>query len=264
MNEFRDSFGKLEKIYDKVPSVPCAACGKCCVSPHVTILEFAYMLEHMLGSFERHHLAKLVAAPVKKSALHKGNNECSFQTMNKLCAIHHARSLSCRIEGLPVLEAMGIRAKPICENIEDRKISVTVHPRDIDIWVEQVFGLSEAYHDVYSEPWFVNALTPECWWAIIFDEKIGDDFFLSMRERFRSEFDIEWLKPYYSNHTKLPCKLANIRDFFNASTNGEAEKAMKLIKQVIHNYPRTGSYYLHEGKQFFLMMKKIVKDRSAA
>ncbi len=46
-------------IYNQIPKAGCLACGECCVTPHVTLIEFCYMMDFLVwesGSVNRNDI----------------------------------------------------------------------------------------------------------------------------------------------------------------------------------------------------------------
>lgn len=260
MPELRDAFPDLEAIYQAVPPVACDACGQCCVTPHITVVEFAYLLDRALRENRQDEMVAWLAAPLASKVGESGNFVCKVQGNDQRCTLHDARALSCRVEGHPALEKMSGRAEAVCANLA--KTGDAVSPEQIDGWIQSVFELSAPYHEVSAEPWFLNAANLDCWWAIALDPAITQPFFLEIREQLRKQFDLEPFAQHYTDQTGLAQKLSLIETFFTESSNNRAEKALKAIRRVIHDFPRTGSYYQYEGKQYFQFVKNVLKVKS--
>ncbi len=101
------------EIYMQVPKLRCNACGTCCVSPHMTLIEFCYLMKHLLGSPEQ--LAHTVSRIVPEHPDYPGQLACRFQTPDNLCSVYSHRALACRLHGHPVLEKAGMQYHIHCK-----------------------------------------------------------------------------------------------------------------------------------------------------
>jgi len=85
---------QLKNIYESVPGFSCeAGCGKCCVSPHITFLEFLYFTiesESQLGFLER---KKLMTKEMDFHDSYEGNLNCRYQHEDQSCSVHPYRPL---------------------------------------------------------------------------------------------------------------------------------------------------------------------------
>ncbi len=115
MIRLSDAFPDLEALYQALPPVPCEGCGSCCVTPHLTLVEFAYLLRHLENNFSQAEMITLLQAPMVPAARFPGNFLCALQGPDGLCRVYPARSLSCRAEGLPVIDSMSGREAPACQ-----------------------------------------------------------------------------------------------------------------------------------------------------
>ncbi|MBN1258099.1 MAG: YkgJ family cysteine cluster protein [Planctomycetes bacterium] len=257
----RKSFSNLEVIYQNLPPVPCISCGLCCVSPHVTLLEFVYLLDGLLNSWPAEKLIALVAMPATLEKRYPGNLKCPCQEEKGLCGIYQHRPLMCRLEGLPVLDRMGIRKKQICPYITEEEMKVEVLPEDIDRWVAETFGLSTKYYNIYAEPYWLSALNLECWLAVALDPKILQGPVLNIRKMVQNSFDLDFLAVNYEDTTQFSEKLDAIDLFFEqAEKQRNPREAIGTILHILNDFPATGSYYLEEGKRYLSLMHKVLQD----
>ncbi len=53
------------EIYNQIPKVSCLACGECCVTPHVTLIEFCYMMDFLSENPDQliETISKVVVVP---------------------------------------------------------------------------------------------------------------------------------------------------------------------------------------------------------
>ena len=261
MAKIRRAFADLTALYNNVPAVPCTGCGYCCVSPTMTVVEFAFLLDHIFAHLAMDEIASLLTRPMEPAAHMKGNTLCPLQKEDKHCRFYGVRCLSCRIEGIPALEGMGIREERICPHITEDQVQTEVTAESVDTWIQEVFRLSQPVHEVSVEPYFLNAVNLECWWAIALDRAITQPFFTRIREALWAEWDLAELQPHYVDHTRLALKLSLIDTFFAESEAHSPQKALKAIRRVIHEFPQTGTYYQHEGQEYFKLMKRVVQQQ---
>lgn len=262
MKKITESFDKLEKLYSSLPGMPCISCGLCCVSPHMTLVEFAYMLSGMLKSWDKQQLIDFIKKKPEAETRYEGNFVCKFQGGKGDCSLHKYRSMICRLEGFPVLNKMGIRDYIICPYITDENMESTVNSEDIDRWVEETFNLSNEFCPVYEEPYWLSGLNVDCWFAIALDKKITQPFILNVKAMIRESFDIDFLEESYVDYTSLSEKLNLVDNFFvEAGENKNPKKAITILKDIMDKYPFTGSYYLDEAEKYMKLMKKIVREQ---
>ncbi len=249
MATWYNAFADLKALYQALPPVPCEGCGSYCVTPHLTLVEFVYLLRYLGENFSRPEMITLLQAPMVPAARFPGNFLCPLQDQKGLCRVYPARSLSCRAEGLPVIDAMSGRMAPVCRQGKQKQLDLEVTEMTVGDWLNRVGAISMAYHAFYEEPYFLNALNIECWFAVMLDPKIRQPFFIKLRNLLRTEFNFEFLAPYYLDHTDLAAQLDLIDKFFHACRQKRPRQAVAAMRRVIAEFPRTGSYYQHEGRE---------------
>ncbi|MHB8066778.1 MAG: YkgJ family cysteine cluster protein [Desulfobaccales bacterium] len=245
-----DAFPDLEALYQALPPVPCEGCGSCCVTPHLTLVEFAYLLRHLENNFSRPEMITLLQAPMVPAAHFAGNFLCPLQDRDGLCRVYPARSLSCRAEGLPVIDSMSGREAPACRQSEQKRLATEVTEAAVRDWLSRLSAISMTYHAFYEEPYFLNSLNIECWFAVMLDPKIRQPFFIQLRNLLKKEFNSDFLTPYYTDHTNLAGQLDLIDKFFHACRRKRPRRALAAMRRVIEEFPGTGSYYQYEGREF--------------
>lgn len=258
MSPLADLLSDLEALYAELPDVPCIACGTCCVTPHITAVELAYLLSG-LGK-DPAALKALVAGKMVKSERYQGNFLCRAQDDAGRCTVHPFRPLACRLEGMPILDEMGMRDEPVCEHIRPGDME-EVTREQIEGWIQAAFDLSAQVHPVSEEPWFVNGLNLECWWAVLFDPEITQPFFLQIRTTFREAYDLEDVAQSYTDRTGFARKLALIETYFEMIEAKRPDKAFRLMRQVLQEFPRTGSHYALEGRTYLRFAKDLMRGR---
>jgi len=255
MPDLRDAFDELEKIYAQPPALPCVSCGTCCVTPHLTLVEFAYQLDSLLTLLSPEEISALMDAPMPEAEHLPGNYLCKLQNAENKCLSHPGRSLSCRLEGLPLMDLLANRITPICPHITDQDVASDVTAELISQWQDRLSALNAGFHTVMEEPYWLESLNLECWWAVALDPKITQPFFLQIRQHLADTFDLSLFAPHYVDTTDLSRKLNLIDAFFAANEQKNPDKAFKLIRQVMHDFPRTGTYYRREAQEYFKLMK---------
>ena len=77
-NNINQLLKQLNLIYEKLPPVPCFACGKCCVSPTITFIEFIYLLDGICEDLSMESIQKFLFHPSIFHTEHEGNLTCRF------------------------------------------------------------------------------------------------------------------------------------------------------------------------------------------
>ncbi|MHC4887610.1 MAG: YkgJ family cysteine cluster protein [Planctomycetota bacterium] len=260
MANLRTGYPALEAIDAVLPPMPCIACGLCCVSPHITLVEFIRLIDSALTDWPPERLIQWVSTPPELERRYPGNFKCRVQTEKGLCDRHEARPLICRLEGFPVLDRIGMRESHICPYITEEDLEVPVGESDIDRWIADTFTVTNQFYPTYEEPYWLSSLLPECWFAVALDETIKQPFFVWIREMIRSTLDLDFLVPHYENYTRLGDKLGRIDQFFEYAEAKRPRKAVQAIRRVLYDFPFTGTYYQAEGKKYFHLMRDIVQQ----
>ncbi|MHC4884174.1 MAG: YkgJ family cysteine cluster protein [Planctomycetota bacterium] len=261
MANLRSAYPALEETFTSLPPMPCIACGLCCVSPHITLVEFIYLMDSVLKDWPQERIIELVSTPPEMEPRYPGNFKCRMQTEKGLCDRHEARPLICRLEGFPVLDRIGMRESHICPYIAEEDLEVPVAEADIDRWIGNTFALTNQFYPTYEEPYWLSSLLPECWFAVALDEEIHQPFFVSIRTMIRETLDLDFLVPHYENYTELRQKLGRIDQFFEYAEAKRPRKAVQAIRRVLYDFPYTGTYYQAEGKKYFHLMRDIVRKQ---
>lgn len=259
--KLHDAFPELQRLYAEMPKVPCVACGLCCVSPHITLLEFAYLFEGMLASWPPERLRAYVTDPPVPEKRYPGNLQCRVQEEKGLCSLYDWRPLMCRLEGTPTLDRMGIREAQLCPYISEQDMAVQVAPEQVDRWVEAVFALNNRYYNTYEEPYWLSALTPSSWLAVALDPAITQAPVLAIRALLQEAFSFADLAPAYRDVTGLAQQLDLIDAFFAAAEGKEPRRALRTIRKILFDFPTTGCYYQDEGRKYFELMRTIVREQ---
>ena len=253
-NNIESSLSKLDLIYRNIPSVPCKACGKCCVSPTITFLEFLYLMDGVYR-FEKEQIQHFFSIPVKFHEKHEGNLQCRFIDKHGHCTVHKFRSMACRLHGLPAINMLGI------EEIENCKIMPPSSLPEVKVntlkkWLENLSQLNSEIFNHYKEPFWLAGLNIECWLAILYDPYFNLAPFKHFREIFKKRYP-KLSEMKYSDETNLKEKVDKITMFFEFIKTGVSEELIDLLSSIINDYPVTGTYYLNEAKKY----KEIIESR---
>lgn len=258
----RDAFSDLEAIYADLPDVPCVACGLCCVTPHITFVEFAHLLDGMLGEWTEEEAIRFVARPMEPERRYPGNHKCGVQSEEKgLCSLYEHRPLMCRLEGMPILDRMAIREVQICPYITEAEMPRTVTEAEVDRRVREVFDLAKRFYPVYEEPYWLTALNVETWLALVLDPDITQRPVLAVRRQLRESFDLDFLEPHYVDRTGLARQLDLIDCFFEeAEVKRRPRYAVRALQRILNEFPATGSYWQEEGRRYLDLMRKVLRQ----
>lgn len=238
---------ELRQLYAETPEVRCYACGSCCVSPHMSLVEFALLLEHLLQSKTREELEELVSTPPIPSEEFEGNLECRLKDEN-LCGAREGRTLSCRLEGLLVLDRMFQREIPSCAKASLKTGEEEVGEGEIEEFLRRLNQINAEFYEPWAEPFCLDGLNLECWLAVCLDPGITQDFFLRLRGVVRERFDLDFLEKSYVNTTGLKQKIDLIEEVVVAVEQQRFKYAKKLLKRITGGYPATGSYFYFQAQ----------------
>ena len=260
--KLREAFPDLEALFTELPDVPCIACGLCCVTPHLTLAEFAYLLEGLLTQWSREELIDFVTRPMEPEGRYPGNAKCRLQAKEKgCCRLYTHRPLMCRLEGLPVLDRMGIRSIEICPYIDERQMSRRVEADEVDTWVQQAFDISGRFYRVYEEPYWMTALNVETWLALLLDPRIEQRPVLAVRSQLLDCFDVAFLAPHYVDRTGFARQLNLIDCFFEeAEVRRRPRLAVEALRRILGEFPNTGSYWQEEGRRYLEFMEEVIRN----
>ena len=167
MGIFSSSYNVLrDEIYPKVPEISCNACGACCVSPHMTLIEFCYLMGYLLDKQDL--LAQTLSRVVPHHPAYPGHLICRFQTPDSLCLVYPHRALACRLHGHPVLEKAGLQYHVHCKTIKQFDSSFSLG--DINALMDHLSRLNQGYYSYYTPPYWISGLNTETWLTIMFTE----------------------------------------------------------------------------------------------
>lgn len=246
---------ELKLIYAELPEVKCQACGTCCVSPTVTLLEFVYLMDDLCRSGGEDLLASFLNKPTEFHARHDGNLVCRLLGPEGKCLAHSHRTMACRLHGLPVINELGIRNLENCEKVEPR-LQPQIPVDRLRAWLGRLTTLSENIQEKYEEPYWLTGLNLECWLAVVYDPLMDMGPFRRAKEILQSRFPM--LREFgFKNETRLREKVDKISMLFEFFSVGVSEDVLEILDSIMNDYPQTGTYYLKEAEDY----KKVLEKR---
>lgn len=257
MSEKMDNVqAELKKVYQKTPDVPCNNCGKCCVSPHMSFIEVVGVLRRMVEVFTEEQLRTIISSRPVISVYHMSNIVCPL-LVNNSCACYESRPLSCRLEGIDVLDVLTHRER-ICQYQSGAVTDKDFGGQDIEDVLEMANKLNHQYTGSLDEPYYFDSVNIYCWFAIMFDPDITQEYFLDIRRKLLAEVDIAFLADSYVNHTRLNEKLDLIDRFFVLNDEQKAQEALDCMLKVNSEFPYTGAYYYPQANVYINFMKDLI------
>ena len=130
----------------------------------------------------------------------------------------------------------------------------------VEVWTQTVFALKQHFCTVLEAPYWVDGLNIECWLAILLDPNITQPFFMRMRQSLKDVVDTDFLAGHYADKTEFARKLDLIDRFFVESEKRRLDRALKCIRQIVHDFPRTGTHYREPGAKYFKLMKQLARE----
>ncbi len=240
------------EIYDKVPEVGCRACGRCCVSPHVTLVEFCYMFKSFCDNNPGKIQILTDIIPIHEKF--EGNLYCRFQESDGKCGVYTHRPLVCRFHGHPVLSDLGFKYHVPCpDSLEPENI---LSKDDINTLLEHLSKLNQRFYLHYTHPYWLSALNIECWLTILFGQW-QRAYFRSLKDLMVGEFgeSILELAHLYRQNVRLKEKLDLIDAGLTGFQLGRKEDAHVVFKKIQNGFPETGAYYYFEAEMFLFALK---------
>lgn len=248
---------KLGKLYECLPGVPCAACGECCVSPTVTLLEFIYLMDGLIAQCSKEELTQMLCRAPQFHATSEGNLLCRIQNKG-LCAIHTSRTMACRLHGLPVLSLLEIAGQENCGKMKEGLPDVD--PKELHSWLSLLTELNGELISPYGEPYWLAGLNLECWLAVYYDPLLDAGPFGEAKEILCERYPQLGEIPY-EDKTKLKEKVDKITLLFEMVKVVPSEGLSFLVDSITADYPLTGTYYLEESKKIRKVLAGEEKEK---
>ncbi|OGS37092.1 MAG: hypothetical protein A2293_08460 [Elusimicrobia bacterium RIFOXYB2_FULL_49_7] len=247
---------ELAALYQRVPGVPCACCGECCVSPTCTFLEFLLLMKSFVHVYPPERVAeRLLLAPEIHPA-YDGNLYCRFQENRcGLCLVHSGRTLACRLFGHLAINALGVKELENCRRMPPLSEEV-LRPEQVRTFLADLTDLNRRLvPSYYEEPYWVMGLNIECWLAVYFDPLLDDQVFGEMKRLLRQTIDLSFLEDRYHDTTGLKEKVDKIALLYGLIQTDFLSDAHRLIDDIRNHYPQTGTYYLEELEKIAFLVR---------
>lgn len=254
-NAIAEGLKELETLYQELPAVPCLACGGCCVSPTCTLLEFLFLMRYLLRTTGQAEMRRMICAPPVLHPEYEGNLRCkAHDATGGRCLVHPARTLACRLFGLPALSEFPIAELENCRRT-DPSTKPAVAKSQIEGWIGALTRLNSRFASFYCEPYWIAGLNLECWLAVYFDPLLNDGILGSMKTILRNRINLGFLDREYIDKSGFKEKADKISLLYELLKVGDREAVRELSKSIRKDFPMTGTYYLDELDKIDLMVK---------
>ncbi len=241
-----------EEIYDKVPEVGCRACGNCCVSPHVTLIEFCYLFKSFLDNNPEKIRIFTEIMPIHRNF--EGSLYCRFQKSDGKCGVYAHRPLVCRLHGHPALSDLGFKYHVPCPvPLEPENI---LSKDSVDTFLDHLSNLNQRFYLHYTHPYWLSALNVECWLKILFGqwERAYFQSLKGLMVRELGESVLEYAHLFHQN-VRLEEKLDLIDAGHAEFQLGRKKDAHVIFKKIQDGFPETGAYYYFEAEMFLFALE---------
>ncbi|MEI6127978.1 MAG: YkgJ family cysteine cluster protein [Pseudomonadota bacterium] len=236
-------------IYSTVPDVGCRACGGCCVTPHMTMIEFCAsmnFLQDKPGLFQ-----ETISRLVPSHGSFPGQLMCRFQLPDQLCSIHPSRPLACRLHGHPVLKAMHNQYDVHCDTT---KPAADLTPDDVYGLLDRINVINARFYPHYQTPYWICGLTAEAWLSIVVTDMQQPAFRL-LKQIISRACNLKDVSDVFCQTVPIKEKVTLI-DAFHALSTSEHVQAIGLLEEIRDGFPETGAYYYFEADEYLRHIKK--------
>lgn len=247
---FSEAYAELgDAVYRTVPDVGCLACGGCCVTPHMTMIELCYILHFLQDSPQLFHEAISLTVPVH--AHFQGQLMCRFQLPDRRCSIHPCRPLACRLHGHPVLRAMNNHYDVHCDKT---KPAADLTPDDVYGLLDRINVINARFYPHYQAPYWICGLTTETWLSIAVADMQQPEFRL-LKQIISRACSLQEVSDAFCQRVAIKEKVALI-DLFLGLSKSEHAQAAALLEKIRDGFPETGAYYYFEADEYLRHMKE--------
>jgi Fe-S-cluster containining protein len=230
------------EISNQIPKVSCLACGECCVTPYVTLIEFCYMMDFLSENPDQ--LIETISKVVPYHPDYPGYFKCRFQTADNFCGIYPNRPLACRMHGHPVLEKMGMQYHVYCLKIQS--VERDMPQEEVYAFLDKTNNLNQGYYPYYTAPYWVSGLNIETWMTILFTD-VNRSFFKLLQKIIKRNLQVSEMAPHFIQKVNLKEKVELIEEFQSEFSSGQFEKLEPLLYRIQNDFPDTGAYYYFES-----------------
>lgn len=260
MPELEKIFSGIEEIYQLCQPMPIEGERCHCVSPTLTFAEFLYLLKGLKEQWPPEIIAAFALQKPTFSALVPGETDCPLAKHGE-CSASELRGMVCRVSDLP--KSAGLEYKSSSASGKIKTYTSEEAAKRYNPVRDQLAAVNNKLHEFEAEPYFLDALTPTCWFAIQLDPGITQPFFINLRTIANSVCDLSHLAPRYENHTMLKEKIDAIDLFFSLNEQRMALEALECLKLIHNNFPATGSYFQPQAIIYARFLSEIVSNNPA-
>ena len=236
---------RLRKIYQQLPQVECKQCGKCCVTPQCTLIEFIYLINYLCSSFSKNEITKILTSTMNLHPEYENHFLCRFQGSNKKCLVHKGRTFICRVHGLPVLDLFNIGNLDNCHLI-DREKSSSMSLKKFKHLIDGLVKLEQQVYDGFQAPLYISALNIESWISIYMCKKslaLRYKKLAELQKILHENVDLNFLKKDYNDQIRFYELVEEIIMAYNDLCLERFMAAIARLKKILNKYPYT--YYYH-------------------
>jgi Fe-S-cluster containining protein len=244
------------EIYRAVPEAACQACGACCVSPHVTLVEFCYLMQEVLDrppDFRVWFLTRVMLPhPQAVDSL-----LCRFQLPDGRCSSYYRRPLACRLHGQAAMEEVGLSSETSCPISTDRSAGLSLET--VYRLLDSLSNLNQRFYLHYLQPYWLSGLNIECWLTILYRDW-PQAYFTSLKSLLARQFGPNLLRlaPLYRQRIRLAEKLSVIETFQQELRQGRTANLFHILKKIREDFPETGAYYYYEAEMYRRYLSELL------
>lgn len=155
------------------------------------------------------------------------------------------RNLSCRMEGLAVLDQLFGREEPVCIVPEVLEQTRQTGSDEVVRLITAVTDLNRPCFPFYEPPYYLDTLNLECWFAVLLDPGITQSLFLELRKLIAGRHDLSFLAEHYVDLTGMKDKLDLIDRFYALQKSNKHLESLKVVQRIRSDFPATGTYFYY-------------------
>jgi Fe-S-cluster containining protein len=244
-DSFTAAYDELnDSVYRAVPDAGCCGCGQCCVTPHVTLIEFCYSIQYLQKRPEL--FSEAIARIVSSHPDYQDQRTCRFQLSDHRCGIHPCRPLACRLHGHPVLAAMNNQYDVHCDKTMP---AADLTPDDVYALLDRVNAINARFYQHYQPPYWICGLNVETWLSICVVD-MHQPLFLLVKEVISRAVPLGTIAGLFRQVAPIKEKIALVDMLHAADTIAQPEARMILLEKIKDGFPETGAYYYFEAEHY--------------
>lgn len=238
-----------DSVYRAVPDMGCRGCGQCCVTPHMTLIEFCYSM-HFLSD-KPDLLSAAISRIVSPHPDFQDQLTCRFQLTDRRCGIHHWRPLACRLHGHPVLATMNGQYDVRCDKAEP---SADLTADDVYKLLDRVNSINTRFYEHYQPPYWICGLNVETWLSICVAD-MHPLVFRTVKKIISRAIPLENITGLFRQIVPIKEKIDLVDMLHAADTIGQPARTIILLEKIKDGFPETGAYYYFEAKHYLRGMQ---------